>query len=88
MNFRDAIQALKNGSKVCRAGWNGKGMGLVLQPATPNCQLSEGTVYKKAGLEQVTINAHIDMFTAVGEMQPGWLASQTDILAEAWEIVP
>jgi hypothetical protein len=34
-----------------------------------------------------TINPHIDMFTATGEMQPGWLASQTDMLANDWQIV-
>lgn len=34
------------------------------------------------------INPHIDMFTADGKMQPGWLASQTDMLADDWEEVP
>ena len=26
MNFGQAIEALKNGKKVARVGWNGKGM--------------------------------------------------------------
>lgn len=35
----------------------------------------------------VTINGHIDMKTATGEMQPGWLASQTDMLATDWQVI-
>ena len=30
MNFGEALEALKNGHKVQRKGWNGKGMWLVL----------------------------------------------------------
>ena len=93
MNFGEAIQALKDGNKVSRSGWNGKGMFLVLVPATPNCVLREGTPYHTALNHSaaisgsVTINAHIDMFTATGEMQPGWLASQTDMLSDDWGVV-
>ncbi len=32
MNFGQAIEALKRGKHVARAGWNGKGMGLTLSP--------------------------------------------------------
>lgn len=87
MNFGQAIEALKLGDKVCREGWNGKGMWLVYVPSTPNCQLKEGSPYWNAGLTDITINAHIDMKTATGEMQPGWLASQADMLAEDWLIL-
>ena len=92
MNFGQAIEELKAGRKCWREGWNGKGMFLVLVKSTDNCQLKEGTPYHSAlnpvsgerGQSHVTINAHIDMFTATGEMQPGWLASQTDMLSEDW----
>lgn len=50
-------------------------------------QPREGTPYAKAGIEVVDINPHIDMFTAQGTMQPGWLASQADMLADDWRIV-
>lgn len=33
MNFGQAIEALKEGKKVARKGWNGKGMFLWLKPA-------------------------------------------------------
>ena len=32
MNFGQAIEALKQGEKVCREGWNGKGMWLFIVP--------------------------------------------------------
>ena len=34
MNFGEAIEALKQGKKVTRKGWNGKGMFLWLKPET------------------------------------------------------
>lgn len=86
-NFGLAIEELKSGKKVARAGWNGKGMWLILVPGSFDVKFTDGSVYNKAGLESGTINQHIDMKTATGEMQPGWLASQTDMLAEDWVLV-
>lgn len=88
MDFGMAIAAMKKGHKVARAGWNGKGMWLILVPGSPNVKPVAGTPYSNAGITEATnINAHIDMYTAQGDMQPGWLASQTDMLAEDWQIV-
>lgn len=88
LSFGHAIVALKVGHKVSRAGWNGKGMWLVLVAGTKDAKLNEGTPYQIALQSNiVTINPHIDMLTATGEMQPGWLASQTDMLANDWGIV-
>ncbi|RZO83020.1 MAG: DUF2829 domain-containing protein [Oceanococcus sp.] len=86
MTFGLALEALRKGHKVARTGWNGKGMWIVLDPGTPDAQAREGSVYAKAGITDLTINPHIDMKTATGEMQPGWLASQTDMLADDWQI--
>ena len=87
MNFGEALEALKQGKKVAREGWNGKGMWLILVPGTVDINFGDGSAYYRAGLKRGTINRHIDMRTATGEMQPGWLASQTDMLAEDWVIV-
>ena len=87
MDFGQALNALRAGHKVRRAGWNGKGMFLVYVPGTAKVKLNEGSPYHNAGLTAVDINPHIDMLTATGEMQPGWLASQTDMLAFDWELV-
>lgn len=77
MNFGQAIESIKQGKCVRRAGWNGKGMHIYLE------DWLEGKA-KPCGrsLEPV-----ICMFTAQGKYQPGWLASQSDILAEDWEVV-
>ena len=86
MNFGGALQALKNGQKVAREGWNGKGMFLFLVP---------GSVFKvnRAPLlgiypegTEINYRPHIDMKTVDGEIVP-WLASQTDVLAEDWCVV-
>lgn len=93
MDFGQAIRELKAGRKVAREGWNGKGMFLIYIAGQPDCTFKEGTPYYGAitppGGEEVTgtINPHIDMYTATGEFQPGWLASQTDMLADDWVIV-
>lgn len=75
MSFGHAIEALKAGHSVARAGWNGKGMFLVLVPGNAAGGIPRG------------IAPHIDMFTAQGHFQPGWLASQADMLATDWTIV-
>lgn len=88
MNFGQAIECLKSGDKVCRSGWNGRGMWLILVPGSKGIRPVAGTPYSNAGLtDKVDIEPHIDMFTAQGHMQPGWLASQTDMLADDWEML-
>lgn len=91
MTFGLAIEALKQGKKVARAGWNGKGMWLVLVPGRPAVEFTEGSPYMQAGLTHGEILPHIDMWTVNAEgrraMLPGWLASQTDMLAEDWTLV-
>lgn len=87
MNFGDALTALKTGQRVTRPGWNGRGMFLYLVPGSvfevnrpPLLGIyAEGT--------EISYNPHIDMKTADGSCVP-WLASQTDVLAEDWEIAP
>ena len=86
MNFGHALVALKDGQKVSRAGWNGKGMFLFLVPGST-------FVVNRAPLlgiypEGTEINylPHIDMKTADNKIVP-WLASQTDVLAEDWDVV-
>lgn len=92
MSFGLALEALKKGHKVARAGWNGKAMWLILVPGQSSVQLRDGSPYKEAlGLDQCEILPHIDMWTTNAQgrraMLPGWLASQTDMLSDDWLIV-
>ena len=45
------------------------------------------TYYEEKQENNVKICSHIDMKAADGTMVIGWLASQTDMLAEDWVIV-
>ncbi len=86
MNFGQAIEALKNGNKVARTGWNGKGMFLYYVPADAYapCTKIAASLVNENGL--VEYGAYVAMKTAQGNVVP-WLASQTDMLAEDWNIV-
>lgn len=88
MNFGQAIEALKGGRRVARAGWNGKGMWLAYQKAYPaGIPINKNTA-EATGIPEGTACKFLPylMKTAGGEFVP-WLASQTDVLAEDWSIV-
>lgn len=88
MNFGDALSALKNGKRVCRSGWNGKGMWLYLIPAEVMGVISvRPPASSKNPSEQYKPHASIAMKTADGSLVVGWLASQADMLAEDWMLL-
>lgn len=86
LSFGQAIEALKQGKKVARTGWNGLGMFLYLVP---------GSVFKvnrepllslyEEGVE-LTYRPHIDLKTADGSIAT-WSPSGSDALAEDWIIL-
>lgn len=80
MNFGEAIAVLKAGGLVRRAGWNGKGMHVYLEDGF-SFPVRAG-VYNGATRTYAPV---LVLFTAHGVHQPGWLASQPDMLAEDWE---
>lgn len=87
MTFGLAIEAMKRGAKVARAGWNGKGMFLYYVPAAeyPASRNTLGTMVGFFPNDMVPYGAYIAMKTAQNNVVP-WLASQTDVLAEDWSI--
>lgn len=92
MNFGEAIELLKKGERVCRKGWNGKDMFIYLVQGQEISRINlRNEAQKHLGIERrpndmVRIGDHIDMKSADGSIVVGWLASQTDMLAEDWEI--
>lgn len=89
MDFGYALNALREGLKVSRSGWNGKNMYIVLQKGYPNgIPINQNTA--DAIREPVgTIHKFLPylMFcTAQGDFVP-WLASQIDLLSSDWGIV-
>lgn len=93
--FGDALQALKAGLCVARAGWNGRGMWLSLsgplrgrEIAAENFWSTNNSEFARANGGSATVLPCITMKTATGEILMGWLASQTDMLADDWMVVP
>ena len=91
LTFGEAIEALKQGKKVAREGWNGKGMFLWLKPATTiKSDWCKDPILKSivdANGGETEALGTICMKTADGKVLTGWLASQTDMLLEDWIIV-
>lgn len=88
LSFGDAVAALKEGLRVTRAGWNGKGMWLGLVHPDDDDIVPPRPTYAVAGIAGYATNGclpWIGMKTADNKFVP-WLASQTDILAEDWQI--
>ena len=94
MNFGLALEALKMGKKVARAGWNGKGMWLSLSGTDGPMEVDydkfwspNNALYATENGGSATVLPCITMKTATGEILMGWLASQTDMLSDDWTIV-
>ena len=93
MDFGWAVQAMKDGKKVCRPGWTGAFIVLMPELNLPPYN-TQGTARKvndrtakwigeDAPLES---QPYIAMYTFRGKWQPGWIPTQADILAEDWDV--
>lgn len=84
MSFGLAIEAAKMGKKIARAGWNGKNQYV---------ELGHDFSYTDPGDIPVRPVQHLDIgsqalvFVGTRGRQVGWLASQSDMLADDWKIV-
>ena len=83
MNFGKAIDLLKEGKKLTRKGWNGKNQYI---------ELATNISYKNTDGEIININ-HKTIgnkaiaFVGTSGIQIGWLASQSDMLSDDWELI-
>lgn len=90
MTFGLAIEALKKGLKVARTGWNGKNMYLWLLPEAEVKKewIKDPLLLEVFGDRDILLClGSIRMKTADGSVLTGWLASQSDMLAEDWTII-
>ena len=96
MTFGAAIEALKLGKKVARKGWNGKDMwlaymsGMGLSPFSTQGagnKVNERTAKLIGEDASLVTLPYIAMWTADKKWQPGWLASQSDMLSSDWVII-
>lgn len=97
MTFGLALEALKLGQKVARAGWNGKGMWLSLSGPLEGRVIGADQFWSANNREWARqfggalVLPAITMKTINSSGREailmGWLASQTDMLSDDWEIV-
>lgn len=91
LNFGLAMEALKQGRRIARRGWNGKGMYLWLLPAATVkaewCREEHLKAVAEANGGEIEALGSIRMMTADKKVLTGWLASQTDMLSNDWMIV-
>lgn len=89
--FGQAVESLKQGKKVARKGWNGKGMFLWLKPGTMVksewCHDPELKAIADKNGGEIEALGTICLKTADDKILTGWLASQTDVLSEDWVLV-
>jgi hypothetical protein len=94
-NFGAAIEAVKAGRRISRVGWNGKGMFVWLNKGNipEDHPIGEMAGYIggvdaelfETGDNGTTVRMpNLNMKAADGSTVTGWLASQTDILANDW----
>lgn len=79
MDFGAVLKSLKSGWKARRKGWNGKGIYIELQMPDEHSKMTLPYIYI------VTNGLVTDNPDAPKGVVP-WLASQTDMLAEDWEV--
>lgn len=91
MDFGNAIKVLKRGLRVRRKGWNDNVSFLWLKPAsTVKAEWCKDLMLRGIAMQnggEIPALGTICMYTAQGEILSGWVASQTDVLAEDWELV-
>ncbi len=86
MTFSEALENIKEGKRLQRAGWNGMYMFVFLVPGS-TFRVNRAPllgIYPEG--TEINYQSHIDMKTADGTIVP-WLASQSDLLADDWQIV-
>lgn len=86
LTFGDALQALKAGKRVARAGWNGKGMFVYYVRAAAYLAQSA------AAIEYFGKNAYVPyapylVLKGVDERVSTWVPSINDVLAEDWVVL-
>lgn len=89
MDFGEALKALKDGDRVARAGWNGRGMYVVRQEGYPDGIAINANTSRATGIPEGTVcrfRPYLMMKTADGDFVP-WVISQTDALADDWKCV-
>jgi hypothetical protein len=90
MRFGEALELCRQGERIYRTGWNGKDQFVYYQagnilPLDYYCRPIREWAYKK-GFAVVETMGHFDIKTTANVIQCGWLATQSDMQADDWEV--
>lgn len=85
LNFGEALEALKDGKRITRTGWNAAGQ-YVIEIQGEHLAKSAGYGFGEA-LGEFKFNPVFALKNAQNTMQCGWIPSMGDLLANDWEIV-
>lgn len=81
-SFGWAIERLKAGERLTRRGWNGKRQYIELA----SCISYRNPRGQVINVNHDVIGSNAIAFVGTSGTQIGWLASQSDMLAEDWEL--
>lgn len=84
LDFSDALDLLKEGYKLQRKGWNGKGMFVYFVPA--GIYNPETEIAKQEFGDNVPYGGYLAIKTVQGYVVP-WIPSQIDLLAEDYIVI-
>lgn len=85
MNFGQALEQVKLGKSIKRKGWSGKNQFVYLVKGS---DLQTALHYGFGQYEgEPTITDVLAIKTTGNQIQVGWLASQSDMLSNDWEVV-
>ena len=91
MKFGDALEWSKQGFKIARKGWNAKNLWIAYQSGRVididefwNPHTKD---FAKQNGGKAEVLPYMIMKTADDKILMGWLASQTDMLSDDWEVI-
>lgn len=82
LNFGEALEAIKDGMKASRAGWNGKKQFIELATRISYVNMRNDHI----NVTHKDIGSNAIAFIGTSGIQLGWLASQADMLANDWYV--
>jgi len=85
-SFQGALTALKDGRRVARSGWNGKGMFAYMVPAASYPAQTGAAKAHYGDNALVPYNAYFAL-KGVDNTVSTWVPSVSDLLAEDWEVL-
>lgn len=90
MDFGEALHALKAGKRVTRVTWNAPGQYVAHQKGYPDGIAINANTAEATGIPQGTVcrfRPYLMLKTAQDDFVP-WTPTQSDVLAEDWEVMP